>query len=289
MTHYALPALSADAGLARYLQDIRKFPVLDAEEEYMLAKSFHEHGNTEAAHKLVTSHLRLVAKLAMGFRGYGLPLVELISEGNIGLMTAVKKFDPEKGFRLSTYAMWWIKASIQEYVLRSWSLVKMGTTAAQKRLFFNLRRLRNRITDSHGDLTPDQVQYISKELDVPENDVVDMDRRMNSHDVSMNLAIGEEDGSAEYGDFIASPEESLEVTLGDRQESNQKHAMLKDAMDSLNDRERVILMERRLQDEPSTLEDLSQKFNISRERVRQIENRAFEKVQTRLLEFKKAS
>lgn len=289
MTHYALPALSADTGLTRYLQDIRKFPVLDAEEEYMLARSFHEHGNTEAAHKLVTSHLRLVAKIAMGFRGYGLPLVELISEGNIGLMTAVKKFDPEKGFRLSTYAMWWIKAAIQEYVLRSWSLVKMGTSAAQKRLFFNLRRLRNRITTSHGDLTPDQVKLISTELDVPENDVVDMDRRFNSHDVSMNQIIGDEDSSAEYGDFIASPEESFEVTLANRQENQQKQIMLKDAIATLNDREREILLERRLKDDPATLEDLSQKFKISRERVRQIENRAFEKVQTQLLEYRKAS
>lgn len=289
MTNHSLPALSTEAGLARYLQDIRRFPILEAEEEYMLAKSFQERGDMEAAHRLVTSHLRLVAKIAMGFRGYGLPLVEMISEGNIGLMTAVKKFDPEKGFRLSTYAMWWIKAAIQEYVLKSWSLVKMGTSAAQKRLFFNLRRLRNRISTSEGDLTPDQVRQISAELDVPEGDVIDMDRRMNSHDISMNQTYGDEEGSAQYGDFIASPEDNQEIIIGELQEVSQHREMLHNAMSELNEREREILIERRLKDDPTTLEDLSQKFNISRERVRQIENRAFEKVQTHLLEHAKSA
>ena len=290
MSNTTLPALSSDIGLARYMQEIRKFPMLEAEEEYMLAKSFKEHGNTDAAHKLVTSHLRLVAKMAMGFRGYGLPLVELISEGNIGLMQAVKKFDPDKGFRLSTYAMWWIKASIQEYVLRSWSVVKVGTSAAQKKLFFHLKRIRNRITKAEGDLSPQEVALISKELDVGEDEVVDMDRRMNSHDISLSQPYGNsEDSDAEYGDFVADKGEGFDVILGDRQEMNQDKKYLNAAIADLSDREQDILRERRLREEPTTLEDLSQRYNISRERVRQIENKAFEKVQMKLLEYKKAS
>ena len=284
-----LPVLSSDTGLTRYMQEIRKFPMLEADEEYMLAKSFKEHGNTEAAHKLVTSHLRLVAKMAMGFRGYGLPLVELISEGNIGLMQAVKKFDPDKGFRLSTYAMWWIKASIQEYVLRSWSVVKVGSSAAQTKLFFHLKRLRARITQAEGDLSPQEVAYISKELDVPEDDVVDMDRRMNSHDISLSQPYGDSEGDAEYGDFIADSAEGLDTVLSERQEKSKNSKQLNTAIADLTDREKDILFERRLREEPTTLEDLSQRYNISRERVRQIENRAFEKVQTKLLEYRKAS
>ena len=287
-TRAALPALSSDIGLTRYMQEIRKFPMLEAEEEYMLAKSFKEHGNTEAAHKLVTSHLRLVAKMAMGFRGYGLPLVELISEGNIGLMQAVKKFDPDKGFRLSTYAMWWIRASIQEYVLRSWSVVKVGSSAAQKKLFFHLKRIRNRITKAEGDLSPQEVALISKELDVDEDEVVDMDRRMNSHDISLSQPYGDSEGDAEYGDFIADGAEGMDVALGERQEKNQDKKQLNTAIADLSERERDILFERRLREEPTTLEDLSQRYNISRERVRQIENRAFEKVQMKLLEYRKA-
>jgi RNA polymerase sigma-32 factor len=284
-----LPVLSSDTGLTRYMQEIRKFPMLEAEEEFMLAKSFKEHGNTEAAHKLVTSHLRLVAKMAMGFRGYGLPLVELISEGNIGLMQAVKKFDPDKGFRLSTYAMWWIKASIQEYVLRSWSVVKVGTSAAQKKLFFHLKRIRARITKAEGDLSPQEVALISKELDVGEDDVIDMDRRMNGHDISLNQPYGDsENGDAEYGDFIADGAEGFDTVLSERQEKSQEHKQLNTAIADLSDREKDILFERRLREVPTTLEDLSQRYNISRERVRQIENRAFEKVQTKLLEYRKA-
>lgn len=289
MSNYALPALSSDVGLSRYLQEIRKFPMLEAEEEYMLAKSFKEHGNAAAAHKLVTSHLRLVAKMAMGFRGYGLPVVELISEGNIGLMQAVKKYDPDKGFRLSTYAMWWIKAAIQEYILKSWSIVKVGTSATQKKLFFHLKRIRNRITRAEGDLSPQEVAMISKELDVDADDVVDMDRLMNGHDVSMNQSYGDSEGDAQYGDFMADDKDGADVILGEIQESNQNKQHLITAIASLNDREQEILTERRLREEPTTLEDLSQRYNISRERVRQIENRAFEKVQTLLLEYKKAS
>lgn len=289
MSNHTLPALSSDVGLARYLQEIRKFPMLEPEEEYMLAKSLKEHGNAEAAHRLVTSHLRLVAKLAMGFRGYGLPLVELISEGNIGLMQAVKKFDPDKGFRLSTYAMWWIKAAIQEYVLKSWSVVKVGTSATQKKLFFHLKRLRNRITKAEGDLSPQEVAIISQELDVSENDVVDMDRLMNTRDISMNQSYGNsEDNNAEYGDFIPDGAEQLDVLLADHQEMSRDRNQLNAAIADLNEREQDILRERRLKDEPTTLEDLSQRYNISRERVRQIENRAFEKVQLKLLEYKKA-
>ena len=289
MSSHALPALSSDIGLSRYLQEIRKFPMLEAEEEYMLAKSLKEHGNTAAAHKLVTSHLRLVAKMAMGFRGYGLPVVELISEGNMGLMQAVKKFDPDKGFRLSTYAMWWIKAALQEYVLKSWSVVKVGTSATQKKLFFHLKRIRNRITKADGDLSPQEVAMISKELDVDADEVVDMDRLMNGHDVSMNQPYGDNEGDAEYGDFIADGKDGVDVILGNIQESNQNSQQLITAIASLNEREQEILKERRLREEPTTLEDLSQRYNISRERVRQIENRAFEKVQMKLLEYKKAS
>lgn len=287
-----LPALSSDIGLARYLSEIRKFPMLEPEEEYMLAKSFKEHGDTQAAHRLVTSHLRLVAKLAMGFRGYGLPLVELISEGNIGLMQAVKKFDPDKGFRLSTYAMWWVKAAIQEYILRSWSIVKVGTSATQKKLFFHLKRLRNRITKAEGDLSPQEVAAISNELEVDEQDVVDMDRLMSGPSISLSQPYGRSDsegGQAEYGDFLADGKEALDVVFSDQQEKQQNHQKLTLAIAELNDREKEILTERRLREEPTTLEDLSQRYNISRERVRQIENRAFEKVQMKLLEYKKSA
>lgn len=288
MSNHELPALSSDVGLSRYLQEIRKFPMLEAEEEYMLAKSFKEHGNAAAAHKLVTSHLRLVAKMAMGFRGYGLPVVELISEGNIGLMQAVKKYDPDKGFRLSTYAMWWIKAALQEYILKSWSVVKVGTSATQKKLFFHLKRIRNRITRAEGDLSPQEVAMISKELDVDADEVVDMDRLMNGHDISMNQPYGDSEGTAEYGDFMADGAEGLDEVFGDRQEARQNHQHLNLAIADLSEREQDILRERRLREEPATLEDLSQRYNISRERVRQIENKAFEKVQMKLLEYKKA-
>jgi RNA polymerase sigma-32 factor len=275
----ALPTISSEGALARYLQEIRKFPMLAAEEEYMLAKRWREHEDPDAAHRLVTSHLRLVAKIAMGYRGYGLPLSELISEGNVGMMQAVKRFDPDRGFRLATYAIWWIRASIQEYILHSWSLVKIGTTAAQKKLFFNLRRLKGQIQAiEEGDLTPEHVAKIAKELDVPEGDVISMNRRMLAPDHSLNAPV-RNDGEGEWQDWLVDDSESQETLLSDRQELGLRRDLLRDAMSHLTERERDILNERRLKENPTTLEDLSTKYGISRERVRQIEVRAFEKLQ----------
>jgi RNA polymerase sigma-32 factor len=275
----ALPALGAESNLTRLLQEIRKFPMLEADEEFMLAKRWREHGDTEAAHRLVTSHLRLVAKIAMGYRGYGLPLSELISEGHVGMMQAVKRFNPERGFRLATYAMWWIRAAIQEYILHSWSLVKMGTTAAQKKLFFNLRRLKGQMKAiDDGDLHPDQVKKIATALDVPEEDVVNMNRRLSAPDHSLNAPL-RVDGDGEWQDWLVDDRDSQETVLGERQELSERSKLLAEAMKGLNQRERHILSQRRLRDEPATLEDLSREFNISRERVRQIEVRAFEKLQ----------
>ncbi len=280
MTTTQLPAvLSPDGSLSRYLQEIRKFPMLAQEEEYMLARAWREHGDTDSAHKLVTSHLRLVAKIAMGYRGYGLPLGELISEGNVGMMQAVKRFDPEKGFRLATYAMWWIRASIQEYVLRSWSLVKMGTTAAQKKLFFNLRRVKGQIEAiEEGDLKPENVAEIARRLGVTEDEVVSMNRRLTAPDSSLNAPLRDESDS-EWQDMLVDEDMDQEERLVERDELSLRQQLLMDAMSVLNDREKHILTERRLKDDPATLEDLSQEYNISRERVRQIEVRAFEKLQ----------
>jgi RNA polymerase sigma-32 factor len=280
MTTTQLPAvLSPDGSLSRYLQEIRKFPMLAQEEEYMLARAWKEHGDTDAAHKLVTSHLRLVAKIAMGYRGYGLPLGELISEGNVGMMQAVKRFDPEKGFRLATYAMWWIRASIQEYVLRSWSLVKMGTTAAQKKLFFNLRRVKGQIEAiEEGDLKPENVTEIARRLGVTEDEVVSMNRRLTAPDSSLNAPLRDESDS-EWQDMLVDEDMDQEERLVERDELSLRQQLLIDAMSVLNDREKHILTERRLKDDPATLEDLSQQYSISRERVRQIEVRAFEKLQ----------
>ncbi|MGD9845153.1 MAG: RNA polymerase sigma factor RpoH [Variibacter sp.] len=274
-----LPIPSAENGLSRYLEEIRRFPMLEPQQEYMLAKSWREHGDRDAAHQLVTSHLRLVAKIAMGYRGYGLPISEVISEGNVGLMQAVKRFEPEKGFRLATYAMWWIKASIQEYILRSWSLVKMGTTANQKKLFFNLRKAKSKISAfEEGDLRPDQVQLIAKRLGVTEPDVVDMNRRLGG-DVSLNAPIREEGDSGEWQDWLVDNSESQEARLVESEEMGNRRKALGLALDVLNDRERRIFEARRLADDPITLEDLASEFGVSRERVRQIEVRAFEKVQ----------
>ncbi|MBY6264064.1 RNA polymerase sigma factor RpoH [Azospirillum sp. 412522] len=274
-----LPAIGSESNLSRYLQEIRKFPMLEPEREYMLAKSWQQHEDSGAAHQLVTSHLRLVAKIAMGYRGYGLPLSELISEGNVGMMQAVKRFDPDRGFRLATYAMWWIRAAIQEYILHSWSLVKMGTTAAQKKLFFNLRRLKGQMQAiEEGDLSPEQVQAIATKLDVPEQDVVNMNRRLASPDHSLNAPLRAE-SEGEWQDFLVDETASQEITLADREELGKRRKLLANAMTALNDRERDILTERRLREAPTTLEDLSQKYGISRERVRQIEVRAFEKLQ----------
>ncbi len=275
----SVPSISSEGGLSRYLQEIRKFPMLQPEQEYMLAKRWREHADPDAAQQLVTSHLRLVAKIAMGYRGYGLPLSELISEGNVGMMQAVKRFEPDRGFRLATYAMWWIRASIQEYILHSWSLVKMGTTAAQKKLFFNLRRLKGQLQAiEDGDLSPENVRKIATELEVPESDVISMNRRLASPDHSLNAPL-RADSEGEWQDWLIDDEESQEKKLGDRQELGLRHDLLKKAMTHLNERERHILMERRLREEPTTLEDLSQHYGISRERVRQIEVRAFEKIQ----------
>ena len=275
----AIPALASEGNLGRYLQEIRKFPVLDPSEEFMLAKRWREHGDSEAAHRLVTSHLRLVAKIAMGYRGYGLPLSELVSEGNVGMMQAVKRFDPDRGFRLATYAMWWIRASIQEYILHSWSLVKMGTTAAQKKLFFNLRKIKGQLEAlEDGDLPPHTVKKIATELMVPEADVVSMNRRLASPDHSLNAPV-RGDAEGEWQDWLVDDSDNQEVRLAESEELGQRQAMLGRAMKALNERERLILAERRLKDEPTTLEDLSQRYNISRERVRQIEVRAFEKLQ----------
>ncbi|MBN9145292.1 MULTISPECIES: RNA polymerase sigma factor RpoH [Novosphingobium] len=277
----AVPALaSGEDGLNRYLSQIRKFPVLTAEQEYMLAKRYAEHQDPDAARQLVTSHLRLVAKIAMGYRGYGLPISELISEGNIGLMQGVKKFEPDRGFRLATYAMWWIKASMQEFILRSWSLVKMGTTAAQKKLFFNLRRMKKNIDAFEDtDLHPDDVKKIATDLGVSEAEVVNMNRRMMmGGDASLNVSFNEE-GEGQWQDMLADSGPLQDETVANAEEAQWRHALLAEAMDSLNERERAILFERRLTDDPKTLEELSQTYNVSRERVRQIEVRAFEKLQ----------
>ena len=275
----SLPSVSSEGNLARYLQEIRRFPMLEPETEFMLAKRWQEHQDPEAAQTLVTSHLRLVAKIAMGYRGYGLPLSELISEGNVGMMQAVKRFDPDRGFRLATYAMWWIRAAIQEYILHSWSLVKMGTTAAQKKLFFNLRKIKGQLQAiDEGDLPPDVVHKIATQLDVPESDVISMNRRLGSPDHSLNAPL-RVDGEGEWQDWLVDPDDSQETKLGDREELSLRRDLLVKAMGTLNERERFILTQRRLRDEPVTLEDLSHKYNISRERVRQIEVRAFEKLQ----------
>jgi len=275
----ALPALKAESGLSQYLDEIRRFPMLEPQEEYMLARSWREHGDREAAHKLVTSHLRLVAKIAMGYRGYGLPISEVVSEGNVGLMQAVKRFEPEKGFRLATYAMWWIKAAIQEYILRSWSLVKMGTTANQKKLFFNLRKAKSKISAlEEGDLRPEQVQVIAKRLGVTEQDVVDMNRRLGG-DASLNAPIRDDGESGEWQDWLVDDAPSQERILVESEESDNRHKALISALDVLNERERRIFEARRLADDPITLEELAAEFGVSRERVRQIEVRAFEKVQ----------
>ncbi|MEH3119624.1 MAG: RNA polymerase sigma factor RpoH [Methylorubrum populi] len=274
----ALPVLANEGGLSRYLDEIRKFPMLEPAEEFTLAKSWRDAGDREAAHRLVTSHLRLVAKIAMGYRGYGLPISEVVSEGNVGLMQAVKRFDPDKGFRLATYAMWWIKAAIQEYILRSWSLVKMGTTANQKKLFFNLRKAKGRISAlDEGDLRPEQVQQIATSLGVPEQDVVDMNRRL-SGDTSLNAPLREE-GEGEWQDWLVDNSPSQETVLAREEEGRNRLSALRDALGVLNPRERRIFEARRLADDPITLEDLSGEFGVSRERVRQIEVRAFEKVQ----------
>ncbi len=279
MAPAALPTLTDESGLSRYLGKIRQFPLLGLQEEYMLAKSWREHGDREAAHRLVTSHLRLVAKIAMGYRGYGLPTSEVISEGNVGLMQAVKRFEPDKGFRLATYAMWWIKAAIQEYILRSWSLVKMGTTANQKKLFFNLRKAKSRISAiEDGDLRPDQVKVIAKRLAVTEQDVVDMNRRLGG-DVSLNTPIREEGDSGEWQDWLVDDSVSQETRLAESEEADNRHKALSEALTVLNERERRIFEARRLADEPITLEELADEFGVSRERVRQIEVRAFERVE----------
>ncbi len=280
MARASLPAIaSGEAGLSRYLNEIRKFPLLAPDEEYMLAKAYKEHGDRDAAHRLVTSHLRLVAKIAMGYRGYGLPIGEVISEGNVGLMQAVKRFEPEKGFRLATYAMWWIRASIQEYILRSWSLVKMGTTANQKRLFFNLRKMKGQIQAlEEGDLRPDQVEQIATKLGVTEEDVVSMNRRLGG-DTSLNAPLRADSESGEWQDWLVDDSPGQEERLVESEELDNRRQLLRDAMDVLNDRERRIFEARRLTDDPVTLEDLSSEFGVSRERVRQIEVRAFEKVQ----------
>ncbi len=276
---HALPVISPDGGLRRYMQEIQKFPMLSADDEYMLAKRWSEYGDYDAAHQLVTSHLRLVAKIAYGYRGYGLPVAELIAEGNIGLMQAVKKFEPEKGFRLSTYAMWWIRASIQEFVLRSWSLVKMGSSAAQKRLFFNLKKMRKRLktVDDGKTLTPQEIRIIAHELDVNEQDVIDMDSRMGATDKNLNARVGT-DGETEWMDLLADPSDNQETILAEDEDFQQKRALMMQALASLNDRERDIIVARRLNEDELTLEELSKRFGISRERVRQIESRALEKM-----------
>ena len=277
-----LPILTSEGGLSAYLEQIKKFPMLDAEEEYMLAKNWKTTGNIKAAEKLVTSHLRLVAKIAMGYKGYGLPVNEMISEGNIGLMQAVKKFEPEKGFRLATYAMWWIKASIQEYILRSWSLVKIGTTTAQKKLFFNLKKLKNQIApQTEGDLRNEHVDVIANKLDVSKEEVVSMNRRLSGKEFSLNTQVGE-DGD-EWQDWLVDKELDHDLKFAHQEEMEQRKDLLKNSIKVLNDREREILYSRRLNDNPTTLEDLSKKYKISRERVRQIENKAFEKLQKHML------
>ena len=281
-TNYNLPTLSNEGGLSVYLAQIKKFPMLDSEEEYMLAKNWKTTGNLKSAEKLVTSHLRLVAKIAMGYKGYGLPVNEMISEGNVGLMQAVKKFEPEKGFRLATYAMWWIKAAIQEYILRSWSLVKIGTTTAQKKLFFNLKKIKNQIAPrSEGDLKDEHVSEIAQKLNVKKDEVVSMNRRLSGKESSLNAQIGE-DGD-EWQDWIIDKGMDQELKFSQKEEMDQRKDLLKDSIKILNDREKEILYARRLNDDPTTLEDLSKKYKISRERIRQIENKAFEKVQKHML------
>jgi RNA polymerase sigma-32 factor len=282
MAQTNLPILSAEGGLSRYLQEIRKFPMLEPDEEFMLAKRYKEHEDPGAAQKLITSHLRLVAKIAMGYRGYGLPISEVISEGNVGLMHAVKRFEPDKGFRLATYAMWWIRAAIQEYVLRSWSLVKIGTTAAQKRLFFNLRRVKGQIAAlDDGNLHPDQIKQIATTLSVSEADVVSMNQRLGG-DASLNAPMRADEGTSEWQDWLVDDTPDQETTLGNSEEYNERMALLANAMGDLNDREKAIFQARRLKENPATLEELAQEYNVSRERIRQIEVRAFEKVQDKV-------
>ena len=283
MANTSMPMITPDGGLSRYLSEIRKFPMLDKDEEFMLAKSWLEHGDTAAAHKLVTSHLRLVAKIAMGYRGYGLPVAEVISEGNVGLMQAVKKFDPDKGFRLATYAMWWIRASIQEYILRSWSLVKMGTTAAQKKLFFNLRRMKSQMRAlEEGDLRPEQVEAIATKLGVTDDDVISMNRRLSGPDASLNAPL-RADSESEWQDWLADDTAvNAEADLVRSDEFDTRMTLLQEAMAGLSERERHIIQERRLVEEPKTLEDLAQVYGVSRERIRQIEVRAFDKLQSEM-------
>lgn len=286
MANYGnLPAPSPEQGLNRYLQEIRKFPLLQPEEEYMLAKAWADHQDSEAAHRLVTSHLRLAAKIAMGYRGYGLPQAEVISEANVGLMQAVKRFDPERGFRLATYAMWWIRASIQEYILRSWSLVKMGTTSAQKKLFFNLRKAKSRIGAlEEGDLRPENVAQIANDLNVTQQEVIDMNRRLSGGDASLNATVGSGEGesASQWQDWLEDTDANQAEAFAESEELDTRRQMLMQAMDVLNDREKDILIERRLRDDPLTLEDLSARYEVSRERIRQIEVRAFEKLQDRM-------
>ena len=286
-SNYNLPILSGEGGLSAYLIQIKKFPMLEREEEYMLAKNWRNRGDIKSAEKLVTSHLRLVAKIAMGYRGYGLPIGEMISEGNVGLMQAVKKFDPEKGFRLATYAMWWIKAGIQEYILRSWSLVKMGTTTAQKKLFFNLKKLKNKIAPrSDGDLKDEHVTEIANRLDVKKDEVISMNRRLSGQELSLNAPVGE-DGD-EWQDWLADKSMDQELSFAHNEEMKQRKDLLENSLEILNQREREILNYRRLVDQPVTLEKLSRKYKISRERIRQIENKAFEKIQKHMLNAAKS-
>jgi RNA polymerase sigma-32 factor len=291
MSTYAnLPAPSPEQGLNRYMQEIRKFPMLEPEEEYMLAKAWAERQDSEAAHRLVTSHLRLAAKLAMGYRGYGLPQAEVISEANVGLMQAVKRFDPEKGFRLATYAMWWIRASIQEYILRSWSLVKLGTTSAQKKLFFNLRKAKAKLGAlEEGDLRPETVARIAKDLSVTETEVIDMNRRLAGSDASLNVQVGNDgEGGSQWQDWLEDEDSDQAGAYAEKDEMEMRLSLLSQAMDALNDRERDVLVKRRLSDDPVTLEDLSESYGVSRERIRQIEVRAFEKLQARMRDLAKA-
>ena len=289
-TSYAnLPAPSPEQGLNRYLQEIRKFPLLEPEEEYMLAKAWVDHQDPKAAHRLVTSHLRLAAKIAMGYRGYGLPQAEVISEANVGLMQAVKRFDPEKGFRLATYAMWWIRASIQEYILRSWSLVKLGTTSAQKKLFFNLRKAKAKLGAlEEGDLRPENVAQIAKDLSVTEAEVIDMNRRLSGSDASLNATVGSDgDSSTQWQDWLEDEDSDQAEAYEDKDELDARRALLVQAMSVLNDREKDVLMQRRLNEDPVTLEELSESYGVSRERIRQIEVRAFEKLQAKMRELAK--
>ncbi|SOH94103.1 RNA polymerase sigma-32 factor [Monaibacterium marinum] len=286
-TYTSLPAPSPEQGLSRYMQEIRKFPMLEPEQEYMLAKAWVDHQDSDSAHQLVTSHLRLAAKIAMGYRGYGLPTAEVVSEANVGLMQAVKRFDPEKGFRLATYAMWWIRASIQEYILRSWSLVKMGTTAAQKKLFFNLRKAKNKIGAlEDGDLRPENVSKIATDLGVTEDEVTSMNRRLSGGDASLNAPLKSDgEGASEWQDWLTDDDADQAEAYAEQDEMDSRRSMMMEAMEDLNERERHILTERKLKDEPLTLEELSQQYNVSRERIRQIEVRAFEKLQKKMREL----